>query len=136
MKPENYSDLLDGALARIAHLEAQLAKYQPRRPEGAPLVYVSGPMTGMPGLNFPAFHKAAASLRASGYTVINPAEFDEADGPVQYTWEQYLARDLKALVDCTHIALLPGWERSDGARLEKHNADALKIRPIFLTQEA
>lgn len=39
-------------------------------------LYISGPITGMPDLNFPAFHAAAAALRAAGYTVTNPAELD------------------------------------------------------------
>jgi len=98
-------------------------------------VYVSGPMTGLPNLNFPAFHKAAASLRASGYEVVNPAELDESDG-VDLPWADYLRRDIRYLLDCTHIALLPGWENSRGARLEKHIADELGMRPIFITQEA
>lgn len=99
------------------------------------VAYISGPMTGMPDLNFPAFHKAAASLRASGYRVVNPAELDEADAGEEMSWEQYLRRDIRALMDCTHIALLPGWERSKGAKLEKHIADALGMRQIFLTLE-
>ena len=39
-------------------------------------VYLSGPMTGLPDFNRPAFHAAAAALRAQGYVVINPAEVD------------------------------------------------------------
>ena len=30
-------------------------------------IYIAGPMTGYPELNFPAFHAAANSLRAQGY---------------------------------------------------------------------
>ena len=81
------------------------------------MLYVSGPMTGLPELNFPAFHAAAASLRAAGYAVINPAEFGEGDG---MTWADYLRKDIRALMDCDGIALLDGWERSRGARLERH----------------
>lgn len=115
--------------------------FMPPAPARAPttssvVAYVSGPMTGMPGLNFDAFHRAAVSLRASGYTVVNPAEFDEADGDLELTWEQYLRRDIKALADCTHIALLPGWEKSKGAKLEKHIADALGMRVIYVNHNA
>lgn len=31
-------------------------------------VYLAGPMSGLPGFKFPAFHAAAARLRAFGYT--------------------------------------------------------------------
>ena len=39
-------------------------------------IYCAGPMTGLPELNFPAFHAEAARLRAFGYEVINPAEIN------------------------------------------------------------
>ena len=34
-------------------------------------IYIAGPMTGYPELNFPAFHAAANSLRAQGYDAVN-----------------------------------------------------------------
>jgi hypothetical protein len=95
------------------------------------VAYISGPMTGMPDLNFPAFHKAAASLRASGYRVVNPAELDALDTQ-EMTWPEYMRRDIRALMDCTHIAMLPGWENSKGAKLEKHIADALGMRVMYV----
>jgi hypothetical protein len=98
-------------------------------------LYLSGPMTGIPEFNFPAFHKAAASLRASGYEVVNPAELDAAD-TTPMAWEDYLRRDLRVLLDCQGIALLPGWENSRGAKLESTVALALGMRPIYLTSEA
>ena len=36
-------------------------------------IYVAGPMSGLPAFNFPAFHEAAADLRACGFDVVNPA---------------------------------------------------------------
>lgn len=102
-------------------------------PEKPTRVYLSGAMSGIPDFNFPAFHRWAASLRASGYEVVNPAELDEAD-PHEMTWEQYLRRDIGHLVTCDMIAMIPGWEQSRGARLEKHIADALGMRVIWLTE--
>ena len=54
-------------------------------------VYVAGPMSGMPGHNFPAFNAAADSLRAQGWHVENPAEHGEVDGA---TWADYMHCDV------------------------------------------
>ena len=43
------------------------------------------------------------------------------------SWEDYMRNDLKALLDCTHLALLPGWEKSKGAHLELHIAHRLAM---------
>lgn len=83
--------------------------------------YISGPMTGLPDLNFPAFNTAAAELRAEGVLVINPAEH----GAPGLTWERYMRADIALLVQCSRIHMLPGWRSSRGARLEHHIAQEL-----------
>ncbi|CAI2797050.1 DUF4406 domain-containing protein [Pseudomonas fluorescens group sp.] len=35
-------------------------------------IYLSGPMTGLPGLNFAAFHAMTTNLRAGGHTLTSP----------------------------------------------------------------
>jgi hypothetical protein len=85
-------------------------------------IYISGPMTGLPDLNFPAFHAAAARLRAAGYEVVNPAEINPGS---DMSWAQCMRADIKALCDCDTIALLPGWMDSSGAHLEMHIAHRL-----------
>ncbi len=90
-------------------------------------LYVSGPMSNMPALNFPAFHEAAAALRAAGYTVTNPAEMDEQDAGKTMTWEQYMRRDIVALMACDGVAHLPGWRNSRGAILETTIATNLSM---------
>ena len=92
-------------------------------------VYIAGPMTGLPDLNFPAFERAAARLRESGYTVISPHEVCPDKG---MAWADALRRDIPALCTCTVVALLPGWQKSKGATLEKAIADALGMRVIFV----
>lgn len=80
-------------------------------------IYISGPMTGLPDLNFPAFHVAAAELRAQGHTVVNPAEKQE-EGQPDMTWSDYMRIDLRMMMDCDTIHMLPGWQESRGAKLE------------------
>lgn len=101
-----------------------------------PLIYISGPMTGIPEFNHPAFNAAAAALRATGLEVVNPAELDTQDAGTPLEWADYLRRDIRALVDCTAIYLLPGWEKSKGARLEKRIAEELGMRVVFYGHNA
>jgi Domain of unknown function (DUF4406) len=91
-------------------------------------VYIAGPMTGLPQNNFPAFDEAARRLREQGYEVVSPAELDDPadrdlalkDLPATKTWGDFLARDVKLIADTGigAIVLLPGWDKSRGARLE------------------
>lgn len=90
-------------------------------------IYLSGPMTGLPEYNYPAFHDAAKRLREQGHDVVSPAELHGDD---ILTWEQYMRADIKALCDCDTLALLPGWESSRGAHLELHIAHRLGIRIV------
>lgn len=92
-------------------------------------LYIAGPMTGVIAHNFPRFNRAAKSLRVRGFKVINPAELEEHDRFVPGTqpWDWYLRRDIKFLVDCDGVALLPRWWRSKGARLEAFIAWSLGL---------
>jgi hypothetical protein len=92
-------------------------------------VYISGPMTGLPDLNFPAFHAEAARLRALGYEVVNPAEINTDAG---LSWHQCMRSDIRALCDCDSLALMPGWQRSSGAHLELHVAHRLGIEVVMV----
>lgn len=90
-------------------------------------VYLSGPMTGIQDFNFPAFNAEAARLRAAGLQVVNPAEINP---DTTMSWHECMRADIKALCDCDTLALLPGWESSQGAHLELHIAHRLGLRVI------
>lgn len=81
--------------------------------------YISGPMTGIPEFNFPAFHTKAYELRKQGIEVVNPAEHEEDPNK---EWSDYLRKDIRLLMDCDAIHMLPGWRKSRGARLEHYIA--------------
>lgn len=85
-------------------------------------IYLSGPITGMPGLNREAFHTAAQALREAGYTVFNPADNGV---PADAAWHEHMRADIAALTQCRTVATLPGWTGSKGATLEVHIARQL-----------
>ena len=113
-------------------------------------VYIAGPMRGIRDNNWPAFDDAAARFRNKGWKVYNPAQMDRDDGwtPVSEldghgcpsrTKRSVLKRDLRVIIDdCTAIAMLPGWSKSDGARAEVAVAeflgldmlDAMTMKPL------
>jgi hypothetical protein len=98
-------------------------------------LYIAGPMTGLPQYNFPAFATAALELRALGHDVVSPHEVPLPCGcrglPPQcdaedHGWSEFLRADLIALLQHAEaVALLPGWERSRGAKLEARVGRAL-----------
>lgn len=90
-------------------------------------LYISGPMTGLPDWNFPAFNAKAQELRERGFQVVNPAEDKEPD----LEWSDYLRIDLRMLMDCDAIYMLPGWQGSKGARLEHHVACELGFAVLY-----
>ena len=109
----------DGRIVRV------LTEDKPADTESAGAAYLSGPMTGLPDFNRPAFHAAAATLRAQGHVVINPAEVDL--GP-DATWVDYMRVHLAEIARrVTQVFVLPGWESSRGAQLEVHVARALGL---------
>jgi len=89
-------------------------------------VYLAGPMTGLPDFNFPEFARYAAALRNLGYGVVSPAEMDGGD--VFQEKHFYMRRDLRALLDCDGIVMIPGWQRSRGALIELLVANAAGLK--------
>lgn len=91
-------------------------------------VYIAGPMTDLPESNYPAFHAAAAHLREQGYLVFNPAE-----GQTQDSYDAYMTQAICMLVQCSEIFLLPGWELSNGANIERDIARAMGMKIHYPT---
>jgi hypothetical protein len=89
-------------------------------------VYIAGPMTGYPELNYPSFHSTADRLRGMGFDVVSPAELN----PIDEKYHVAIRKDILALIECDHICMLDGWEKSKGATLEHHIASVLGIELI------
>jgi len=89
------------------------------------LIYVAGPMTGLPDFNYPAFRSAAAELRALGFDVEDPST---NTNPTPGDYHGWLRAGLAQLIRCDAIALLDGWEASGGARLEVNVGATIGLR--------
>lgn len=77
-------------------------------------VYISGPMTGLPGHNRAAFFAAEKLLQKRyGCRVLNPANM-----PDGYTYRDYMANALWLLTKATCVVLLPGHANSLGVQIE------------------
>lgn len=100
--------------------------------------YVTGPMRGVPQYNFPLFDEVAERARKAGYSVISPAEMDRESGidpmvdpqSVDRAWkgnpellQTIIQRDCEVILGLEKhrgdgLILLPGWDKSVGARAE------------------
>lgn len=98
--------------------------YRSNRTASHVAVYLAGPMTGLPDSNYPAFNAAAAELRANGWTVENPAECLLAEDA---EWHDFMRSGITQLMRCRHVVMLPGWEKSRGATIERALALQLDI---------
>lgn len=90
------------------------------------IIYLSGPMTGLPEFNYPAFHKAAEQLRSAGHHVYNPAEYvhHEKEFPLRRAFAEYSAF---ICLRADTIVLLPGWQASLGVSAELALAKNCKL---------
>lgn len=101
-------------------------------------IYLAGPMNGHPLFNFPAFHRAAKELRERGHEVASPAEndlecgFDPAGTLDGFDLAAAFRWDVEQILKAEQIALLPGWDGSVGATLERAIAEAIGIEVIEL----
>lgn len=102
-------------------------------------VYLAGPMSGIPELNYQAFTQAAYTLRAWGYEVFNPIEEDLKEWGTmenaikQCNYRDCLRKDLNWILDKADIlAILPNWEKSKGVAAERALAIALGLEIIYL----
>lgn len=96
-------------------------------------LYIIGPVTGKPNDNKAAFAEARRALEADGYLCAIPHDY-VSEGT---DWSTAMRISITAMLSLEHgirnkpafdgVAMLDGWEQSEGARIEKQVAEALGI---------
>lgn len=96
--------------------------------------YISGQISGLPYDEVVAkFATAEAKLQAQGYETVNPLN----NGiPINAPWEIHVAMDVVLLMGCDTIYLLPDWQQSKGATLEKSFAELTGKTMIYEEEPA
>ena len=94
------------------------------------IVYIAGPMSGMPLFNYPAFFGIAELIKKEyAGEVMNPAR-----QPNGLDYEEYMRRAMDDLDRATVIVMLDGWQRSPGAKREFQRAFHHGIDILFQRQ--
>jgi Domain of unknown function (DUF4406) len=111
-------------------------------------VYLAGPMSGIKDHNMPLFDHVAAQLRLESYDVYSPADLTRntyGSLEVFLTLSPETQRKALRMLLATELAwvclyakkvfLLPGWEKSRGARAEQAAAVACEIPCLPVPEE-
>lgn len=96
-------------------------------------VYISGPIAGYDLEERKlAFLKVQHMLESKGCVPVNP--FDNGI-PDDAHWRLHMRADIRMLLDCHDIYMMPGWELSKGCKLELDVASSCGIDVILNDSE-
>jgi hypothetical protein len=105
------------------------------------IIYLAGPMTGLPRHNFDAFDDATAEIERAGHCVVSPANLSRGLGATDWEgntiecddtnrYATCMRRDIQAVMLSDAIYVLSGWQESRGAKIEVALAQVLAIPVI------
>ena len=120
--------LTDGATKRYSIL---IADWWDGKPP-CQSCYVAGPMRGHRFFNYPEFLGAKNALERYGFRVLMADLTEEPNekGHTSTPLKQFMVHDLPLLCQADRVFVLPGWEKSHGAKVEVHLAFQLDI-PVY-----
>ena len=90
--------------------------------------YIAGKITGLPKANVKdKFNMIATQLSGMGYEVVKP----DAVSDDTKTWDAAVRNDIKKMLECDEVHLLPDWQDSRGAQLERDIALRLGMQVVY-----
>jgi len=90
--------------------------------------YVAGKITGLPKTEVKdKFNVIARQLSGMGYHVVKP---DSVTDDTK-TWDAAVRNDIKKMLECDEVHLLPDWQDSRGAQLERDIAIRLGMHVVY-----
>lgn len=122
------------------------------------IVYIAGPISGLTSVpmdeKLMRFMRAEEWLLAQNHDVKNPLRSGNdqcfigdngpicnpeghigQDGKASHSWACYMKHDIRDLMLCDSIALLPGWDESRGATMEYKLAHDLEMTVMYLNDQ-
>ena len=95
-------------------------------------LYISGQISNMDyDEAWSLFDSAEFYLIEQGHEPVNPMK-SEGAAPGK-KWAEYIAEDILLLDECEGIYMLPNWQNSNGAKIERHFCEVLG-KPIFYAE--
>ena len=95
-------------------------------------MYISGKVSGLDSMVvWEKFATKEAQLMAEGVDVINPVRLVSESGIGDCQWETIMRCLLPELLQCDELHLLPDWDDSTGAILEKDIAERVGIKVVI-----
>ncbi len=95
-------------------------------------VYIAGAVTGLNNISVSKkFQLKEQELTAQGHIVFNPVRFIEMNKLQHLEWADIMRECITHLMQCDELHLLPCWQISKGATLERDIAHRLGM-PIII----
>ena len=95
-------------------------------------IYISGKISGLDySIVESLFGEAEAKINDLGLIPVSPLNNGLHRSA---TWTEHMTRDIEMLFGCEAIYLLPNWESSKGARIEKSIAEEMGL--IIITDDS
>ena len=90
--------------------------------------YVAGKITGLPQDEVKSKSNSISDkLHRMGYHVVRPQAVTDRT----HTWDDTMRADIKKMLECDEVHLLPDWQESRGAQLERDIALRLGMHVVY-----